>query len=465
MVVVLILCIFCTIMYTAFSIHHFVIKKEFDGLFITTMMYDLVFGIFPLIISLQIVFTGSQYDYINSILDLSEEGINALIYYYFMAFTGFVAIWLSYFSEIRKYSSKIKRENYSMVANENKNSLMPIVAWSCLFVSAVSLFLWSKAYGTIFTLMKNANKVRSGPGLGGVTNNLAFFKHPTKIVLIATQMFFILIFKDKSGNGKIRAKRIANIIGFLISSILSGFYLVANDGRLTILIFLLSLLWLTTAGRKNQNVVKTILCGCCVLIISILLLYQMDNITHYLRFGVWKKSEIQGKLLYSVIKELGFLPRGGQTSVMSAWNGKVKLTFIDDLVTGLFAWVPTKFKPIGFEDVWNINTILIFGDLSVSHGQQPCSIITQGYYDLRYLGVIFFCIMLGRFVKKVDAWDLNEGTLFTLVVKANIMGMLFRVVPYFSFYDIILGFFPLIVVIVVYKTLIAIDYRNSRNSK
>ncbi len=455
MLFVLLLCIFCTVVYTGISFNHLILKREIDGFFIVAMMYALVFGVFPTVISWQIVFNGSQSAYIKSILDISDEGTVALLYYYLIAFIGFWGIVLSYFGKIRKTTEIATRNVHKLKSGGFNNRLMSVVAWLCLLVGSISLFLWSKAYGSIFVLMKNANKVRSG---FGIVNSLAFFKHPAKAVLIATLMFFTMVFKDAEKNRKNKTKKIIDCIGLLIASFLSYLYLIANDGRLTILIFLLAILWLVAAGKKIQNVTKMVFMGGCILILGVLLLNQMDNITYYIRFGVWNRSTNDGSLMQSIIHELGFLPQGGQTCIISAWNEKVQLTILDDMVTGLFAWFPTKFKPTGFEDVWNINTILMFGNLDVSHGQAPCSIVTQGYYDIRFLGVLLFCVALGKIARKIDDWDLAGNTLVYFAIKAEIMEMLFRSVPYFSLYDLILGFFPLVIMLAIYKIVGAIDY-------
>ena len=455
MLLVLLLCGFCTVFYTIVSFRHFILKREFDGFFIVSLLFDLVFGIFPTVISWQVVFDGSQSAYIKSILDMSEEGIIALIYYYVMALIGFCGIILGYFGRIKKPKNIASFGAIELKSSKFNNNLMSVVAWICLFVGAISLFLWSKAYGSIFALMENANRVRSG---FGIANSLAFFKHPANSVLIATLMFFTMVFKGADYNKKNIAKKTADFIGLLTASFLSYLYLIANDGRLTILIFLLAVLWIAVSGKKIKNIGNVILMGFCVLVLGVLLLNQMDNITNYIRFGVWTKTDSSSSLLASIVHELGFLPRGGQTCITSAWNGKVKLTIWDDVVTGIFAWLPTKFKPSSFEDVWNINTILIFGDLSVSHGQSPCSIITQGDYDIRSFGVVLFCLILGKFARIVDNWDLTGSTLIYFAIKADIMEMLFRVVPYFSIYDIILGFFPLTIMIVIYKFTSIVDY-------
>ena len=457
MTVVFILSVICVFVYSGILLWHFSHKKEIDGFFIVSFMYDVVYGILPALLSWEVLFDGSQSNYVKRILDLSSEGILALLYYYLYALLCFIVVTLAYYGRIKQLQLDDRRP----ISKKNKyqDSLLPTVAWICLAIGMCSLYLWSKAYGSIFILMQKANSVRSG--YGGVTNSFAFFKHPAKVVMLCTMLFLTLILKGNPTK-KITVRSISDFVGFILSSICSYLYLIANDGRLTIMIFLLALFWMFFAGKKIKHASRAILVGCVVIALGLLLLLQMDNITRYIRTGVWISENSGEKVTELIIRELGFLPQGGQTSILSAWNGKVGLTAVDDLITGVFAWIPTKFKPSGFDDVWNTNTILIYGDLSVLHGQAPCSIVTQAYYDLRFAGIILFGILLGNFVRKVDDWKPSEDAMVKYAVKANIMEMLFRAVPYFSMFDIVLGFFPLLVVIVIYRAVAIVKHAIQR---
>lgn len=457
MTVVFILSVICVFVYSGILLWHFSHKKEIDGFFIVSFMYDVVYGILPALLSWEVLFDGSQSNYVKRILDLSSEGILALLYYYLYALLCFIVVTLAYYGRIKQLQLDDRRP----ISKKNKypDSLLPTVAWICLAIGMCSLYLWSKAYGSIFILMQKANSVRSG--YGGVTNSFAFFKHPAKVVMLCTMLFLTLILKGNPTK-KITVRSIRDFVGFILSSICSYLYLIANDGRLTIMIFLLALFWMFFAGKKIKHASRAILVGCVVIALGLLLLLQMDNITRYIRTGVWISENSGEKVTELIIRELGFLPQGGQTSILSAWNGKVGLTAVDDLITGVFAWIPTKFKPSGFDDVWNTNTILIYGDLSVLHGQAPCSIVTQAYYDLRFAGIILFGILLGNFVRKVDDWKPSEDAMVKYAVKANIMEMLFRAVPYFSMFDIVLGFFPLLVVIVIYRAVAIVKHAIQR---
>lgn len=443
MYILLFECICCTIIYTLCMLRELSKQKEFTGFFIALGMYDLVFGIFPIIVTSEIIFEGEESRFIQNLLDGSSDGIYALVYYYLLALIGFIFLYLAYHGKVKR------KTDYDSIQGQKKQhesiGVLMLLAWICLLIGGISLYLWSSAYGSIFNLILEANAVRSGNG--SIVNGLAFLKHPTRLVLVCTFLFWALAFKSNFQNHRLFYK-IGSIIGLVISMLASYLYLLANDGRLTIVLFLLAILWLAIAGKKFEHTSKIIVGGLLIIGLSFTLLSEMDTITHFIRFGEWNDAG-NSTIISSLIHELLFLPLGGQVSVLASWNNQVQWTFFDDFITGAFAWFPYSLKPNGFEDVWNINTILIWGDISVSHGQWPCSFITQANYDLRIIGVILYSWVAGKVLKKIDHWELDGTSLFKIVIKANIMEFIFRGVPYFSFYDIMLGLFPIMIMVMI----------------
>lgn len=438
------ICVICTLIYTVCAVRELYHKREFTGFLIASAMYDLVFGILPTTIVAQLLWDGDEVRFLQGILDLTSDGIYALIYYYLLAFLGFSILYLSYHSKIHIRLKSIMNQPREKVKRSKPTRNFLMLSWISLLIGIISLYLWSSAYGSIFNLIVEANAVRSG--VGSVTNSLAFFKHPARLVLICNFLFFAYLFKNKATKKQLFQK-IYGFTGLLIALSGSILFLLANDGRLTIVLYILAILWLGIAGKKINHIQRTIVSGFGVICIALFLLNEMDSITHFIRFGDWIDN---GKsIASSMIHELSFLPLGAQTSILAGWNNEVGLTFFDDLITGLFAWFPSSLKPSGYEDVWSINTILIWGDLSLSHGQYPCSFITQAYYDLRVLGIILYSWGAGKVLKRIDQWSFDDSSLLTMSLKAVIMEFILRGVAYFSFYDIVLSLFPIVIVIIL----------------
>lgn len=458
MIILLVISFISTFIYTFVTLRSFFKARAVTGFLVCAAMYDVVYGIFPLCVFFQVAIGNRDIISALRMIDFSQEGVLALIYHYLYALCGFFAIFLSYYGRIRK--NKIQQqyalEQPYVSEKAISNQATYLTAWTCLIIGAVSMLLWSFAYGSIFQLIQQANRVRSGYGL--VSNSLAFFKHPTKVLLVTSYLFLSLYIKAER-NRPVSSRKILTFIGLVCSLLLSYLYLMANDGRLTIVLFALGLFWLCcSSGKKINRPGRSLITFIFLIVLALILLIKMDDITYYLRYGMLPVRSSNKDLFSSIIGELSFLPLGGQVSILSAWHDKISVTVFDDLVTGIFAWLPTPYKPQGIEDVWNINTKLIYGDLSVLHGQAPCGIITQGYYDMRFIGILLVCIALGLALKKFDKTDQADWTVMRYAIGAEELLILIRCVPYFSLYDIVLGLFPILIMILVYQVWKSILY-------
>lgn len=442
MILLLLLSIICMIVYTFVFFRALQRKRRFSGFVVAVGMYDLVYGMLPTLLLWQICFKGNLASYINRMLDMSSTGILELFYHYIYALIGFAFMVLMYYS---KPLYKIVCVGTERNKIKNVNGItMELTAWISLLVGAVSLFLWSKAYGSIGALILQANRVRSG--MGSVKNNLAFFKHPATVLLVVAYMFFEMTMQSE----KKSIKKLVNLIGFIISAYLSYLFLMADDGRLTMLLFFMGFAWIQSSKKIIKSVPRMCLKLMVILAVAVVFILQLDNITYFIRFNIWPSEQTTNNLMYSMVKELIYLPIGGQTSINAVWNGKISLTAVDDLITGLFTWFPTQFKPQGFNDVWNINTFLIYGNLDRRlHGQVPCGIITQGYYDLRIAGVIILCSFAGVIIKKFDELEYSDLTPLQYAIRAKLVLAIFRAIPYCSLYDITLGFFSVFEIVVI----------------
>ena len=442
MIFLLLLCIICMTIYTFIFFYTLQRERRVSGFVIAVGMYDLVYGILPTFIFWQVILKGMMSPYINTKLDTSSIGALKSSYHYMYALIGFAFMTLMYYS--RPLIKVKKTKKIGNVINTVSSQTTELTAWVSLLAGTVSLFLWSKAYGSIGALILQANRVRSG--MGSAKNNLAFFKQPATVLLVVTYLFFEMTLQSD----KKSIKRLRSFIGFIVSAYLSYLFLMADDGRLTMLLFLLGFVWMYASKKTIKSVPKMCLKLAAILAMAGGTILQLDNITYYLRFNAWPVEQETSNLMYSMLKELIFLPLGGQISIAAAWSGKVGLTFLDDIVTGLFAWFPTRFKPQGFEDVWNVNTFLIYGNLDRRlHGQVPCGIITQGYYDFRIVGVITLCSTIGLIIKKFDELEYSGLTPLQYAISARIILAIFRAIPYFSLYDIILGLFSVFEIIMI----------------
>lgn len=439
-------CLISTIVYSTVIYKYFIKIKKIDTLVVALGMFDIVYGIFPLLLLLQWHNSIEISRFVNSFALFDETCVIYLLYHYIYAFIGFIMILIGFFST--------KKTSASILTKDINSRELKSIAWISLIIGIISLILWAKAYGTIFDLILQANAVRSG--MGSVSNAMAFFKRPASLLLLTSYLFFSMLFKCKM-SGLIT--KFLTFSGLLISVVCSVLYLLANDGRLTTVMFLSGFFYLYILNKRIRYP-KVFLFGLpCVGVVSFYLLSYMDSITYFLRFGIWQ-SELAGEsIINKLLHELFFLPLSGQKSMYYNWDNTRSYTLGDDLVTGLFAWFPYSLKPDGFSDVWNINTIQIFGDLNILHGQYPCTLISQCVYDLGLLGVILICYLFGKGLRLVECFYDNNSSPLTMAVYANVILIIMRAVPYFSFYDIMMGLFTIFLLFIIKKIVeIKINY-------
>lgn len=421
--------------YVYIAIFHLYKVRKMDGLFIFQMMYALIYGLVPLMDSSILLFDISGYENIWNAIDISDEGIENLIIIYLLALVGFAVSFLGYYGSFGKKRREISSECKSFEKFENASR---ITGWICLFISFASLFLWSKAYGSIFVLILNAAAVRGGRS--PVSNSLAFFKHPTKMILFCAFLFYVLWRKSTGRN------RLEYFVGFFISCMGSYLYLMANDGKTTILTFLLGFIWMIYLEREIYNIPRFIAVTGLIGIIVVWMALRLDNVTAFIRHGIWNSVD---RNILSVIKEFQYTVRSGQMALVARWNQHLGFTFFSDLLSGLNAWLPSKIKIGNADTIWEINTKLLYG--STSNGTSPSSLIATAYYDMGFLGILIYPFFIGKIVSVIDRYVKNqEKNPFAVALGARLMIMVFNLPGSFAMYDFTLNLFPIAMAALVY---------------
>lgn len=428
--------------------------RQFDGFTIILGMYIVIFGILPVLIYIFKDIEG--YGFISDKLDFSEDGKIALLYYEFLCVIGFVSLFVGYAGRylsrnglLSRYDVKVtqvqRQKNGKSYEPHIEKDIICLTAWLCLFIGVVSLYLWARAYGSIFNLIQIANRVRSGRG--NVQNSLAFFKRPATLVEMSAFIFFVLIVQEK----RLTKRMVIYFLGFLISLVSSGLYLFASDGRLGMVLFVMGFIWAFVFLHPIRNLRKALLKTAFILVLALIALYYMDGITYYIRNGVWPADYASSSTFHMILDELMFIPVSGQLAIMSRAEGHIGFTIWDDLITGVCAWLPSSLKISGFRDVWDINTELWNVRFPIS-GQMPCNMISQGYYDLGIIGVILLCFGFGKVAGKFQRvlMETNMDNPFWIAVSARVMMRFVYEVPYCSIYSFVLGLFGVAVAILIY---------------
>lgn len=428
-----ILCFFYTILVVYFSFdlaNELIKKKKLTMIFLCKAMFFLIEGIVPLIIHYTYLFEGSL-ESLGFTIDYSKNGITALYINLLFALIGYYLINLAYKIRLKKhtYQNEFSYKNY--IALE-------ATTFVCFFVSLISFYLWTLAFGGIYNFILEANSIRSG--VSSTNNSLAFFKHPTSIMLICSYSFLLLFLNNK------KFKK-TNIIFFIISSIFSVLYCLATDGRMTTGFYFLTfiVIYFKNIEIKRGNIsLKRFIYLIIALVCVCVFMLKMDDITNLIR-GNEVNTEGKNSFINSFIFELSFVTRSFQISFMNLQ--KVGFQFYNDFLSGLLAWVPTSLKPSNLIRLWEINTNLA----GVSSGEYPCGIISQGYYDGGVIGIVVIFLIYGFALKYVDSF--SNKNLFKVVVFVSMFSIFTRAIPYGMLYDFVLGSFGIVIFIVIYKFL------------
>ena len=140
--------------------------------------------------------------------------------------------------------------------------------------------------------------------------------------------------------------------------------------------------------------------------------------------------------------ELSFVVKSEQVAIMNAH--KIGLQLLNDIGYGLFAWLPSSLASSSFPRLWTLNS----GLSGAKSGELPCGIIAQGYYDLRFVGIIAFTFIYGKIIKKMDSIEIK--TPYGMTLYAALFYSIIRLVSYGMIYDFVQGLFDIFILFIVY---------------
>ena len=196
--------------------------------------------------------------------------------------------------------------------------------------------------------------------------------------------------------------------------------------------------------KVSKLIIRSII---LITIVFILILNSESFFALFRKTTGEEKSESLG-FVGTVTKEFSFIVSGLQSAFKTRINGTAGLMIKNDLINGIFAWLPTSLKPITLVDVWDYNTTLL---ASGSYGQSPTSIIAQSVYDLGMPGVLFIPFFYGFLIKKIEnllAAHVNSTFYNTIYL---VLGYyLAKGIAYFSMYNIMMNIFFIVIAILVY---------------
>ncbi|MBS7173923.1 O-antigen polymerase [Blautia sp.] len=350
------------------------------------------------------------------------------------------------------FGYKIKQRQYQEKYGSNQSEIIVLIT-ILMIISIVSLILWSSGFGGINQLLINANSVRAGfiTSLG----NKAFFKHFVPMAMIVSFLTFNYLFIDKADNST--QEKVYVWVSFLISIIISVLFILANDGRMLagVYVGLFFLLVIKNDYEVKQKSLKSIVLK--MLVLSALALVVIINADEIFRIMKGEKvivaatTDSEKDIFSSIAYEFSFTLTGAQEAILSHARGYGNYTLWNDIVNGIFAWLPTSIKPVMLTDVWDYNTSLLNTGV---YGQAPTSMIAQSIYDLGMFGILFIPCVYGVVVRKIEKILTSyKNNLFASTIYIVLGFYLAKGITYFSLYNIMMNVFFIVVACIVYKSL------------
>lgn len=407
-------------------------NKKIDLLTFINLFFILIYFIVPLIIifyheKLSSTSPVQNIDFTNPFFQ--DTLFNSLFY----SVVSFISI--NFGMNIKV---KFKKQNFYF----SENTIV-VSAWILTLLGLISLLIWSSAYGGPFSALKYANSIRAGRDIG-INNRYSFFMKMIPFGQIGFYFFFSLLFTRKT---------FSNLLGFLISAIVTILYILANSSRMhmVLLFVILFLIYkLNTKIKKRDYIFFGIGSISALLIMSsaesILNVLQGTNASIQIKFNIFK-----------VLAEEFFFPL---TSLQVYLKNSPPIRLHFDLVSAILAWFPSSFRPDSLIKLEVFNTLLwkktlLFGGL-------PTDIVTTSLYELHFLGPIVLPFMYGIIARNFNDRYSNikeYHSSYQIVVKLLGSFYILKAIPYNSYDNIMTNIFNLVFSILTIK-LISFFERN-----
>lgn len=369
----------------------------------------------------------------------------------YYAFISYLATLLTLIASYWGYNKSSKSMKSNIVLERFTDSKVPgnknLLFASLIFlaVSFISLFYWSSGYGGIINVMLVGDQIRSS--FLSSTNSLMFLKHLIPLSIISSLMMFTDIFINKDKKGKF-----IKLLVMVVSIVVSFIYIMANDGRMLAGTFLLYFIMIVLKYQYEVkgNSVKRI-ATYSIVIISAIFFVIIQSEAWFAEIRHANVAESEHDVLGIVLREFNFIYISLNTALYTVNNGMSDYVILNDLLNGLFAWLPTSLKPVALADVWDYNTLLINDG---GYGQSPACLAAQSFYDLGLIGLLVVPFTYTYIVGKVENMLDNDYSTSGLVFYVTLGFYFAKGMAYFSFYNIMMNIFFVVVGFIAYRKLI-----------
>lgn len=396
--------------------------------------YILIFFIVPILCLIQLK-TKTMSTYQKNLFMTND--IKYFLIVLILAVFGYIFIHLG-------YSIRIKVKNVKNIIDVgNKKFLLISIIIMCIGTSA--LLLWTKVYGMPWDVFPYASAIRSG--VVEIYNPFTFVKPFCYFSIIATYNF-IIIWENKKWK-----LNLVIIFSLAISVFSSIIFIIANDGRMLMLIYVLVPLFYFLL--KNGIPIKTII------IVSVLMLLAAGNIdkfTYLVRNGKESTKEKNNSISSILVNEFSYTYSNSVNFLyMKDKNIVDRFTELNDLYNMIFSWVPERITPDNVITLFERNTKYYDN----ATGNLPTDFITASLYKFGYAGILILSIFVGILIRILDEYFLKNNDpfhrIFFMLISVYIP---LRLVAYYDLSTILFGAFYMIISYVM----VIITCKNKENN-
>ncbi len=378
----------CGIAYLFIAVRGIINRNELRIFDLVRLMYSLVYGFIPFILYLQ-ESNGQRNLYF---FDYSRPGIGRIYLMWFMSVVAYGLMNLAYWS-VKQNAVPATADIDLMEEDRGFYSKKLIVCGiAALIIGWTSLFLWTRAYGSLQNFIANAARIRSGKG--AIYNPYAFVKHFVSILQLSLYALLSSYLYERPKG----LKRILNGILIALSLLGNYLYFMASDSRITIIFIGLAVLIIGLRHRKKEKVARYLLFAGIICFVLLNITMLADSFTYYMRYGIWRVQS--GGFVGNLTKEFRFIISSDMRAIKAWVTGDLQIQIGNDIVSALTSWIPERFLPFDIpETLWKYNTNLYSTE---STGTNPTSLVATSVYELGLAGTIVFPLLFGFFTAFVE---------------------------------------------------------------
>lgn len=424
-----ILYLFAGLAYLIREIFYLKKVKKIYIISVTRFMVAFVYGFMPAIVFYRVYYGISS-------LNLNISKMDITSFYLAFVFSVCMYILLSVGYAIKQTKTNVLCVESNNIENRSGyKGVWTLCSFMLLILGWVSLYLWTKAYGSMWTFIQNANMIRSG--LGEVQNSLAFFKEFAKVISFAFYGMLALTLYEKNNLKKL-GFLICTVVGLLGTLI----FTMASDSRISVGFTVLGAVFIIVdynTRYRNKPIKSQLFIVAVSLVVAYFCIILSDSVMVSMRNEedyVYEEVDI----FTSIEEEFGYIIKTQQKAFEMWREGEIVSQLWKDIKRAVFAWVPTRFYPKGLvlESLWTYNTELFVNPA----GTQPTDIMSAGIHYGGLATMLLLPFVYGVFLKKIDIVAARKRNDFLIsAFYYGLMATFIQTISHFQIYSIVLKFF------------------------